>query len=401
MGGMRRRIQTSAGRSRALRTGARRSRAAFAVLAALAAALSAAPSSEAEPRTHVRYARVRHACRAPTPGHASCFALFRVPAASSEATSAGVQRYTENDGAASSGPAGGLTPQQLAKAYEYEQQQGGGSGQTVAIVDAFDDPKIESDLAEFDNHYGLPACTTANGCFAKVGQTGSPTSLPKPDRTGWSGEIALDVETVHGVCPNCKILLVETDNETFADLAAGANEAVALGATEVSNSYGGPESELKSAEQAAYVHPGVVIAAATGDDGYYDWDVVNEGKAAAHEPDAPAAFPSVVAVGGTSLHLEANGTHASETVWNDNGVGDKKDVRTNAPKAPPAEAAARALKRSPGSNRTCWNSKRTAVAANGSRPMSRQLAIPSPALTSMTPINVAPAVQAKDSAKAG
>jgi PKD repeat protein len=298
-----------------MRAGVRSTRAAFALLAALGAALAAASSSEAAPRLHVRYARVRHA---------SCFALFRVPAASSEATSAGVQPYTENDGAASSGPAGGLTPQQLARAYEYEQGQGGGSGQTVAIVDAYDDPKIESDLAEFDHQYGLPACTTANGCFAKVGQTGSPTSLPKQDKAGWSGEIALDVETVHGVCPNCKILLVETNSETFADLAAGVNEAVALGATEVSNSYGGPESQLGSAEQAAYVHPGVVIVAASGDDGYYDWDLVNEGKRAAGKPEAPASFPSVVAVGGTSLHLEENGTRASETVWNNNGVGDKK-----------------------------------------------------------------------------
>ena len=385
-----------------MRASARRSRAAFAVLATLAAALAAASSSEAAPRLHVRYARVRHACRAPAAGHAGCFALFRVPAASSEATSAGVQPYTENDGAASSGPAGGLTPQQLARAYEYEQQQGGGSGQTVAIVDAFDDPKIESDLAEFDNQYGLPACTTANGCFAKVGQTGSPTSLPKPDKAGWSGEISLDVETVHGVCPNCKILLVETNSETFADLAAGVNEAVALGATEVSNSYGGPESQLGSAEQAAYVHPGVVIAAASGDDGYYDWDLVNEGKRAAGKPDAPASFPSVVAVGGTSLHLEDK-RHARERdrVEQQRCRRQKRTSEQNPPKAPPAGAAARSLKRSPGSSRTCPTSQRAAAATNGSRPMSRRLAIPSPALTSMTPTNAAAAVQAKDSAKAG
>jgi hypothetical protein len=151
-------------------------------------------------------------------------------------------------------------------------------GQTVAIVDAFDDPNIEADLGAFDSNYGLPACTSANGCFTKVGQTGSTTSLPKADKEGWSVEIALDVETVHSACERCKILLVEANEPTDADLATGVNEAVKLGATEVSNSYGGPEEA--GGEEAAYKHPGVVIAASAGDQGYYDWDVVTEGFAA-------------------------------------------------------------------------------------------------------------------------
>ena len=124
------------------------------------------------------------------------------------------------------------------------------------------------------------------------------------------------METVHGVCPNCKILLVESNAPTDADLAAAVNEAVTLGATEVSNSYGGTE---EASEEVAYNHPGVVIAASAGDQGYYDWDVVSEEALAPARPDTPASLPSVVAVGGTSLKLKANGTRESESVWNDGG----------------------------------------------------------------------------------
>ncbi len=247
---------------------------------------------------------------------------MRAPVAAGSAAAADARPYALNDGASVSGPAGGLTPAQLASAYGYEPATGG-VGQTVAIVDAFDDPNIEKDLAKFDSNYGLPTCTTANGCFTKVGQTGSATSLPATDTTGWSVEISLDVETVHGACPNCKILLVEANNSSYKNLATAVNEAVKLGATEVSNSYGGSEAGMKAAEQAAYNHPGVVITAATGDDGYDNWDFVNEGYEAVEMPNAPASLPSVVAVGGTTLHLNANATRASEKVWNNDGPGDE------------------------------------------------------------------------------
>ena len=128
----------------------------------------------------------------------------------------------------------------------------------------------------------------------------------------------------HSACPNCKILLVEAKTESFKNLAAAVGEAVSLGATEVSNSYGGPEGLLGSAERAEYRHPGVVIAASTGDSGYDDWTLyVNEGELVAPEqPDAPASLPSVVAVGGTTLELNAAGRRRSETVWNGNGALD-------------------------------------------------------------------------------
>ena len=94
---------------------------------------------------------------------------------------------------------------------------------TIAIVDAFDDPNIEADLAAYDTQYGLPPCTTANGCFRKVNQSGGTTF---PSSTSWHLEIALDVETAHQICQNCKILLVEANTNSFTNLDAAVNEAV-------------------------------------------------------------------------------------------------------------------------------------------------------------------------------
>jgi hypothetical protein len=287
----------------------------FAAVVATGGGASPARAGLPIPPTETRYAKVRQVCPAPKSGDASCFALALVPA---PAGAADVQPYAAGAGSASKGPAGGLTPADLASAYGFSPAVGG-TGQTVAIVDAYDDPDIETDLGTFDAQYGLPACTAANGCFKKVGQTGSTTSLPAVDTSGWSLEISLDVETVHSVCESCKILLVEAESESLANLAAAVNEAVELKASEVSNSYGALESEMGESEQAAYHHPGVVIAASTGDSGYLSWDQVAAFLPAPGMPNAPASLPSVVAVGGTSLKLKANGTRASESVWNDSG----------------------------------------------------------------------------------
>jgi PKD repeat protein len=263
------------------------------------------------------YAKVVHACPQPKPHRDSCDALVRVPVPSSAAGTPGVERFTFGDGDREFGPANGLTPGDLASAYGYD-PKGGGSGQTVAIVDAFDDPNIESDLATFDSHYGLTECSKKDGCLTKISQTGSSTSLPPVDTSGWSVEISLDVETVHSVCPECKILLVEANNEESESLAAAVEEAVAMKATEISNSYGGPE-QLSHAEQAAYNHPGTVIAAATGDFGYDDWTVLFKHFIPPAKPDTPASLPTVVAVGGTTLELNGEGKRSNETVWNGNG----------------------------------------------------------------------------------
>jgi subtilase family serine protease len=216
------------------------------------------------------------------------------------------------------GPTGGLTPFDLATAYGYDPLTNAQS-QTVAIVDAYDDPTIESDLQKFDAYYGLLSCTTANGCFGKVNQEGAASPLPRPS-LAWSGEIALDVEVVHAVCESCHILLVEADDSSDANLEAAVDEAAQMGATEISNSYGGAIVPT-AADLAAYDHPGIVITAGAGDDGYDSYDLWPL-HANAAVPYFPAAAATVVAVGGTTLRLTAVGTRARETVWNDNGADD-------------------------------------------------------------------------------
>jgi PKD domain-containing protein len=304
---------------------------------AIAAPNAAAADAASAART--RYARVLRACAAPTRAHAACAALVREVALGTTA-SAGAEPYTVADGAASAGPAGGLTPAQLALAYGYE-PSAGGQGQTLALVDAFDDPNIEADLATFDREYGLSACESADGCFEKVAQNGSATALPPQDRAGWSLEIALDAEIAHAACASCRILLVEAQNASFTNLAAATDEAVALGANEVSNSYGGPETGLPSTAVAAYEHPGVVITAATGDHGYDGWDLIDElvsGEGGldfgegSEMPNAPASLASVVAVGGTTLTLNPDGTRAGERVWDGDGPGDQLGLSAGAAK---------------------------------------------------------------------
>ncbi len=287
------------------------------VLALCLLVVPAAGASVSLPAAKTRYAKVAPVCAPPAPGDAACAAFVREAVPASEAGSPGVTPYALNDGADTSGPAGGLTPKQLETAYGYDSLSGG-SAQTVAIVDAYNDPGIEHDLGEFDANYGLSPCTRANGCFTEVSQTGT-ASLPTTDSATWALEMSLDVEMVHSACANCKILLVEANSASFSDLSTAVNTAVSLGATEVSNSYGGPEGELSPAELDAFSHPGVVIAAATGDSGYDDWTYYNEGEFPPERPNVPAALPSVVSVGGTTLGLDGSGKRASETVWNGNG----------------------------------------------------------------------------------
>jgi len=135
---------------------------------------------------------------------------------------------------------------------------------TLGIVDAYDDPAIESDLAVYDSEYGLPACTIANGCLRKVNQTGG-TTYPVSN-AGWALEISLDVEVAHGLCPNCTILLVEATTPSLANLGAAENTAVRLGADAISNSWAANEYKSETADETSYFdHPGIPIAAASGD----------------------------------------------------------------------------------------------------------------------------------------
>ncbi|HEV8065837.1 MAG TPA: S8 family serine peptidase, partial [Acidimicrobiales bacterium] len=157
----------------------------------------------------------------------------------------------------------------------------------------------------------------SNGCLRIVNQNGG-SKLPPNDASGWSGEETLDVQAVHSVCQQCKIVLLEATNPSTANFDVAEDEAVKLGATEISNSWGAPESSVSASARAAFNHPGVVITASSGDDGYDSFDTFQE----VNEPNAPAAYNTVVAVGGTSLYLGQTASRQSEAVWNDNGTQD-------------------------------------------------------------------------------
>lgn len=259
------------------------------------------------------------------PGHATCFAMRRVDV---PRTTLGARPYTAPSYA--TGPAGGFTPGDLATAYGVNAS--GGKGQTVAIVDAFDDPYAKAELNTFDAHYGLPAETSSS--FKKVNQYGKTSPLPVANGS-WAGEIALDLQAVRGLCHRCTILLVEGTTNGNASLATAVNTAARLGADEISNSYGAPEQGSSATFQAAYQHKGIVITASTGDHGWYDWDFANDVPGGSSSPDAgasddmpntPAAYPSVVAVGGTALALNSNGSRSEEDVWNENGPDDENGL---------------------------------------------------------------------------
>jgi subtilase family serine protease len=296
-----------------------------------------ARASGASGRGHVakvgtHYAVFKHLCSVPKPGHAACMAIRKVPANKSNPHA---QPYTVHS-SFPVGPSGfGLTPDDFATAYGYDPDAVAGQTQTVAIVDAYNDPNILSDLNVFDTQYGLPAETADS--FRVVGQTGSTTSLPTDDTSGWSGEEALDVETVRGVCHLCKIVLVEANSSTNADLQAAVHTAgTVLGATEISNSYGGPEgtghvsaAAIKAIEK-TYTFKGVVVTASTGDDGWFSWDKVNDGIKSGESPNIPSSLPQVVSVGGTALNLNADATRNSETVWNENGKANVEGVTNEA-----------------------------------------------------------------------
>jgi subtilase family serine protease len=184
---------------------------------------------------------------------------------------------------------------------------------TIAIVDAYDDPTARNDLSVYDQTYGvpdLPTCSTpseASACFVKVNQSGTAGSYPRKD-AGWALEIALDVETAHQICQNCKIVLVEASTNSFANLATAEDTAARLGANVISNSYGGSEfsSETSASYDGHFNHPGVAITVSSGDSGY--------------GVEYPAASQYVTAVGGTTLNLSGT-TRSSETVWNGAGSG--------------------------------------------------------------------------------
>jgi subtilase family serine protease len=245
----------------------------------------------ADPAADPAAVQVTSACASTAAGgpYAHCLALVRTD--------------TAGNPLATPGPTG-YAPADIQAAYRLPSDTAG-AGRTVAIVDAFDDPNAEADLAAYRAQFGLPPCGTANGCFRKVNQRGG-AEPPAPD-PGWALEISLDLDMVSAVCPNCHILLVEADDNGLANLGQAVAEAAALGATEISNSYGAVEFEGETDLEPYYNQPGVTVVASSGDSGY--------------GVQFPAASRYVTAVGGTTLTRAAGGRGWAERVWDGSGSG--------------------------------------------------------------------------------
>jgi hypothetical protein len=205
------------------------------------------------------------------------------------------------------GPSAPYTPTELQEAYGFSSitfngVAGTGSGETIAIVDAYDDPNIQTDLNTFDTQFGLPAMTVT-----RVSETGT-TSYPTSDSTGgWELEESLDVEWAHAMAPGANILLVEASSPSYSDLLAAVNYAAAH-ANVVSMSWGGSEFSGETAYDTQYFdHAGVAFVASSGD----------AGAPASY----PAASPNVLSVGGTALTLGAGNVWSSEVGWSGSGGG--------------------------------------------------------------------------------
>ncbi|HEY6523926.1 MAG TPA: hypothetical protein VIY10_09180 [Solirubrobacteraceae bacterium] len=255
------------------------------------AGASALPGVGRAPRLPVRGPSVSLGCENPVAGGIHCFGRAIRPA--------------KQDGPELMAGPTGLGPSQIQSAYKLAGLNA--SGRTVAIVDAFNDPKAASDLATFRKAYGLPACTTANGCFKQVNQNGATSPLPSGDY-GWAEEESLDVDAVSSACPTCHILLVEASSASTAALSKAENSAAkTAGVVAISNSYGGSEASSETSSDSSYNHPGLAITVSSGDDGF--------------GVEYPAASQFVTAVGGTTLTQASNARGWTESAWSGAGSG--------------------------------------------------------------------------------
>lgn len=246
-------------------------------------------------------------CAATTPGTVSCAVLTGMSAGSAVRATAGTSAATTTTPT-------GFTPAQLQAAYEAQGTFNGsaaGSGETVAIINAYDDPDAATDLAAYRSQYGLLACSTADGCFDKVSQTGSTTALPAA-AAGWSPAASVSMDMISAICPNCHILLVEANSPSISDLGTAVNEAVTLGAKFVDTTWFAAEASIgptETSDDSAYFdHPGVAITAPAGDGGY--------------GVNYPAASQYAIAVGGTTLTASsATISGYTQTAWTGSGSG--------------------------------------------------------------------------------
>ncbi|HEY0251875.1 MAG TPA: S53 family peptidase [Kofleriaceae bacterium] len=220
---------------------------------------------------------------------------------------------TEDGFVSPAAPTTGFTPTDLQSAYKIPTAIGGTP--LVAIIDAYGYANLESDLAMYRSTFGLPPCTTNNGCLHIVNQEGNNSPLPAqaPSSDDWTIETALDVDMASAACPKCKILVVQADDDTGTGLYVAQNTAASLGAAVISNSWGGPERAGLSldANEAYFAHDDTVaIFVSAGDAGFND---------AGEGPDYPGTSAHVIAVGGTHLSRDTSTRGWSETAWEDGG----------------------------------------------------------------------------------
>jgi len=199
----------------------------------------------------------------------------------------------------------GYSPIEIRSAYGLAGITNEGAGQTIALVDAFDNPDAASDLTTFDKQFNLAACTEANGCFKKIYATGSQPSTNKM----WASEISLDIEWSHAIAPEANIVLVEAASASMDDLLGAVVVAEQNGASVVSMSWYGKETSKETDNDYIFNVKGLVFCSSSGDNG--------------HGANYPAASPYVVAVGGTTLEISGN-AWSSETAWADSGGGESK-----------------------------------------------------------------------------
>lgn len=237
-------------------------------------------------------------CRELTVGRAACLAAAvtgsdGVPLSLAEARQAGYQPFT---------------PAELRDAYRLPSELLG-SRQTIAVVVPYDHPDAEADLAVYRAEFGLPPCDQHFPCFRKVDQRGG-TDFP-PAHRDWSLNATVGLQAAAAVCPNCRLLLVEADDESVASLGAAVTQAVAQGADVVAALYGIPEYRTAMDDAEYYHHPGTPVVAPSG----------NAGFPIATGQLLPAAYPGVVAVGGTTLYRDDNARGWSELAWSGSGSG--------------------------------------------------------------------------------
>jgi subtilase family serine protease len=200
-------------------------------------------------------------------------------------------------------PTSAFTPTMIRHAYGFDSLANQGAGQTIAVVDAYDDANIESDLATFSSQFELPECSTANGCFTKMYATGQQPAA----NAQWALETALDVEWAHAVAPQAKIVLIEANSYALPDLLVGVDIAVGRGASVVSMSWTTAEFSAERSDDSHFMASGVAFVAASGDSGA--------------GVNYPAASPYVLSVGGTSLTLNAANNYGGEVSWSGSGGG--------------------------------------------------------------------------------